>query len=69
MAKLQIAGSAVFAAWAGWEIGSYLWNEFAVVRIYLEIPSSFISILIIFSYKFLYSITHLYITTEKTNEE
>lgn len=32
MSKLKVAGSLMFAAWAGYEIGSYLFNEFEFVR-------------------------------------
>lgn len=33
MGKLQIAGGLLFAAFAGWEIGKYLYDNFAVARI------------------------------------
>ncbi len=33
MDKLKIAGSLVFAAYAGWEIGTYLYNNFEIARV------------------------------------
>ncbi len=33
LTKMQVAGSALFAAFAGWQIGTYIYNEFSIVRI------------------------------------
>ena len=42
LAKLQVAGQAMFAGFVGWELGSYFYNEFEAVRQY---AASFIGVM------------------------